>query len=106
MKKILVILLMALCCSSLMAFTPISLVTFKSTLTYVQGQDTQSYVVVRELNPFSINKYETSYALWYEVRTQAEKLGYNFQNPGQPGSFRGDEGQHRRNTRQGKRRPL
>ena len=87
MKKSFVILLLALCCSNLMAFTPISLVTFKSTLTYVEGQDTQSYVVVRELSTFSINKYETTYALWYEVRTQAEKLGYNFANPGQPGSF-------------------
>ena len=86
MKKSFVILLLALCCATLTAFTPISLVTFKSTLTFVQGQDTQSYVVVRELSPFSINKYETTYALWYEVRTQAEKLGYNFANPGQPGS--------------------
>ena len=69
------------------AFNPLSLVTFKSGLTYIQGKDTQTETVQRELKPFSINKYETTYGLWYDTRTRAEKtLGYYFQNPGQPGS--------------------
>ena len=86
MKKFISFFTAVLSASFLSAFTPISLVTFKTTLNFIQGQDVQSNVVVRELQPFSINKYETSYALWYQVRTLAEKLGYNFENPGQPGS--------------------
>ena len=68
-------------------FVPISLVSFKTHLSYKIGQDTAAYPATRTLKPFSINKYETTYALWYEVRTQAEKYGYNFANPGQPGSM-------------------
>jgi len=67
-------------------FSHISLVTFKSNLTYIIGQDTQTYVAERNLKPFSINKYETTYSLWYSVRARSEKLGYYFANPGQGGS--------------------
>lgn len=75
------------CAAHFFAFTPISLVTFKTNLAYIEGQNTQSSVAVRDLQPFSINKFETTYALWYEIRTKAEILGYNFENPGQPGSL-------------------
>lgn len=65
----------------------IRLVTFRSNLTYMIGEDTQAYTAIRTLQPFSINKFETTYSLWYQVRTTAERLGYNFQNPGQGGSL-------------------
>ena len=87
MKKTLGFITQIFFASFIFAFTPISLVTFKSGLSYVQGQNTQSTVAVRELKPFSINKFETTYGLWYEIRTKAEILGYNFENPGQPGSL-------------------
>ncbi len=68
-------------------FSHISLITFKSNLAYVIGENTQSYTAKRQLTPFSINKYETTYSLWYSVRVRSEKLGYYFANPGQGGSF-------------------
>lgn len=68
------------------SFNPLNFVSFKKTNSYVQGEDSQTYTVKRTLNPFAMNKYETTYGLWYEVRTKAEKLGYIFQNPGQGGS--------------------
>ena len=69
------------------AFNNISLVTFRSNLTFTIGEDTQSYAAERTLKPFSINKFETTYELWYKVKDRAEKLGYNFENPGQGGTF-------------------
>ncbi len=69
------------------SFAHISLVTFRSNLTYTIGEDTQTYTAERTLQPFSINKFETTYSLWYKVKSRAEKIGYNFQNPGQGGSF-------------------
>ena len=53
---------------------------------YVQGEDTESFPVTRKIDAFAMNKYETTYGLWYEVRLKAEARGYVFQNPGQPGS--------------------
>gem|GEM_PF-409566 len=51
------------------------------------GEDVQSVTALRAVIPFYINKYETAYCLWYEVRIRAEaQLGYVFQNPGQEGS--------------------
>jgi formylglycine-generating enzyme required for sulfatase activity len=38
------------------------------------------------LSPFRIATYETTYELWYEVRTWAEGHGYTFANAGQEGS--------------------
>ena len=64
----------------------IRLVTFRNNLSFIIGEDTQAYTAARTLKPFSINKFETTYALWYQVRVTAEHLGYNFQNPGQGGS--------------------
>ena len=34
-----------------------------------------------------MNKYETTYNLWYIVRNYAEEKGYVFQNPGQEGAY-------------------
>ncbi len=67
-------------------FLHINMVSFKTNLTYTEGQDTQTITVKRTLSPFEINKYETTYEIWYEIRKKAEKVGYIFQNPGQPGS--------------------
>ncbi len=53
---------------------------------YLIGEDTQSYTARRWITPFEINRYETSYRLWYEVRLWAEANGYVFNNPGQQGS--------------------
>ena len=69
------------------SFSHISLVTFRNNLSFVIGEDTQAYTAERYLHPFSINKFETTYSLWYTVKNKAEKIGYYFQNPGQGGSF-------------------
>jgi len=55
---------------------------------YEIGKGTESITAKRTIYPFSINKYETTYKLWYSVRTAAESmLGYYFENPGQEGSM-------------------
>lgn len=91
MKKIFVFFLSLVCCSTLSAaehFSALSMVTFRTHLSYVMGKDVQAYTTQRTLRPFSINKYETSYELWYQVRIKAEKeFGYSFVNPGQAGAF-------------------
>ncbi len=53
---------------------------------YTIGEHIQSYTARRWITPFEINRYETSYRLWYEVRMWAESNGYSFSNPGQQGS--------------------
>ena len=54
---------------------------------FIIGENVQSVTAERRVKPFYINKYETTYSLWYEVRIKAENLlGYVFQNPGQEGS--------------------
>lgn len=53
---------------------------------YVIGDGSQSYTATRWITPFEINRYETTYGLWYETRKIAEALGYRFINPGQEGS--------------------
>jgi len=86
-KKIISAAAVIFCASAVFAFSPISLVTFRTGLSYTIGQDTQTNTYKRTVKPFSINKYETSYGLWYETRVKAEnQLGYYFANPGQPGS--------------------
>ena len=62
-------------------FSHISFVTFKSNLTYIIGEDCQTLTAERKLKPFSINRYETTYGLWYQTRVAAEDLGYYFENP-------------------------
>lgn len=53
---------------------------------YEIGDGNQSYTAKRWITPFSINRYETTYELWYETRVISEALGYTFLNPGQEGS--------------------
>lgn len=53
---------------------------------YEIGEGNQSYTAKRWIAPFSINRYETTYELWYETRVISEALGYTFLNPGQEGS--------------------
>lgn len=53
---------------------------------FIIGEYSQSDNAKRNIQSFKINKYETTYELWYSVRMQAEKLGYVFANPGQEGS--------------------
>lgn len=55
--------------------------------TYVIGENCQSMTASRWITSFKINKYETTYNLWYIVRTYAEEKGYVFQNPGQEGAY-------------------
>lgn len=89
-KKFIITLISAFMSAGLFAqsfFSHISLVTFRSNLTFTIGEDTQSYTAERSLKPFSINKYETTYSLWYTIKQRAEKLGYFFENPGQGGTF-------------------
>lgn len=73
-------------------FIELDMVEF-SEATFTIGKDVQTYTAERSLKPFSINRYETPYALWYSVRKDAEKIGYKFQNPGQEGS-RGRRGKN------------
>ncbi|MCQ2582926.1 MAG: formylglycine-generating enzyme family protein [Treponema sp.] len=86
MKKLLLVLSAAVFSFELFAFSPIHMISFKKNLSYVMGEDTEAYPVERNLKPFAINKFETTYGSWYETKKKAEKLGYFFQNPGQPGS--------------------
>ena len=91
-KKIFFVLTVVLFSVSLFAqegeasFKHISLVSFKNQSTYTIGQDVQSYTAERTVSPFAINKYETTYGLWYSTRIKAEKMGYVFANKGMPGS--------------------
>lgn len=54
--------------------------------TFTIGNNTQSFTAKRWITEFRMNKYETTYRLWYNIRKQAEKKGYTFLNPGQEGS--------------------
>lgn len=53
---------------------------------FVIGENCQSFTAPRIVTSFSINRYETTYKLWYKVRIEAEANGYVFKNPGQEGS--------------------
>ena len=55
--------------------------------TFVIGDGSQSYTERRWITPFLINRTETTYSLWYSVKTTAEEMNlYTFINPGQEGS--------------------
>ncbi len=54
--------------------------------TYTIGEDVQTYKTKRSVNSFFINKYETTYNLWYETSKASQKLGYNFAHNGLEGS--------------------
>ncbi|MFA6855927.1 MAG: formylglycine-generating enzyme family protein [Treponema sp.] len=97
MKKIIIPALFALFLSSLAAqpaedsFHDIDMVQLAQTTgsekpSFVIGDNSQSYTATRYVDPFKINKYETTYALWFRTRVEAEKKGYFFTDPGQEGS--------------------
>lgn len=54
---------------------------------FLIGEGAEPIAVKRVVSPFYINKYETTYELWYRIRMEAEKRGYAFLNPGQAGTF-------------------
>ena len=54
---------------------------------FIIGENIQSFTAERTIDSFRINKYETTYNLWYTVRIKAEFNGYKFQNPGQEGAY-------------------
>jgi len=54
---------------------------------FLLGEHTQSIVSDTILSPFEMNAYETTYGLWYSVLQQALEAGYEFENPGQEGSY-------------------
>ena len=55
--------------------------------TYEIGENVQSITSKRWITKFKMNKYETTYNLWYIVKNFAVSAGYVFQNPGQEGSY-------------------
>lgn len=86
MKKNIFFLFVFFLSISLFAFSPLSFVSFNKDLNYIQGEESQTITVERNLKSFAINKYETTYSLWYTVRIRAEDMGYIFANPGQAGN--------------------
>ncbi len=71
--------------------------------TYKIGENWYQNPQFRYIRSFRINKFETTYNLWYSVISQAERDGYFFGNPGQEGS-EGIRG--RRPTAEGKYQPV
>ena len=68
--------------------TGISMVTITETpARYVIGENTQSFTANVTVPPYEMNKYETTYNLWYNVLLVAQEMGYEFANPGQEGSM-------------------
>lgn len=55
-------------------------------LEYTIGEGAQNFTAKRKIAPFFINRYETTYKLWYEVYEWAVNQGYYFLNEGQEGS--------------------
>lgn len=53
---------------------------------YVIGDGSQSFTEKRWIKPFYINRTETTYDLWYSIRTASLSMGYKYINPGQEGS--------------------
>ena len=67
------------------------------------GEGSQALQTERKIFAFRMNRFETTYKLWYEVRTWAEKNGYVFKNPGQQGS---SGARARKPTTLGRRQPV
>lgn len=70
---------------------------------FVIGEKSQTVSGTRKINPFKINRYETSYILWYTVRMWAENNGYVFFHPGQEGS---NGGRGKAPTKYGQNEPV
>ena len=77
------------------AFSEIDMV-FLPAGTYTIGEDVQTYKTKRSVKSFFINKYETTYNLWYETVKNAKALGYSFAHNGLEGS----EGKNGKNPTQ------
>jgi len=91
MKRILEIIFATLLTSSLFAFESLDFVELKTPEdsdfdTYEIGEDSQTFTTTRWISSFAINKYETTYDLWYSTKIVAEQIGYTFINAGRPGS--------------------
>ncbi|MCQ2574106.1 MAG: formylglycine-generating enzyme family protein [Treponema sp.] len=90
MKKLIILFNFVICSLFLFAesnsFKHISFVSFKKTGTFIIGEDAQSFSAERNVLPFSLNKFETTYELWYQTRRKAEKVGYVFSHKGMSGS--------------------
>lgn len=70
-------------------FTDLDFVTVKTDNCekFIIGENIQSFTAERTVKSFRMNKFETTYNLWYSVRIKAEFNGYKFQNPGQEGAY-------------------
>ncbi len=74
-------------------FTGIDMVKFEATnaktnlIEYNIGESSGYAKSKRYLKSFYMNRYETTYSLWYKVRKWATANGYTFKNPGQEGSM-------------------
>ena len=55
-------------------------------ISYTIGEGVENITAERYLSSFALNKYETTYELWYSVRIWGEAHGYIFENLGQEGS--------------------
>lgn len=55
-------------------------------VSYTIGDGTQTFTAKRIITSYKINRFETTYRLWYSIKEQAKDLGYFFQNPGQEGA--------------------
>ncbi len=59
----------------------------KNPVQFILGEHTQAMISRTILSPFEMNAYETSYGLWNSVLQKALEDGYEFENPGQEGSY-------------------
>ncbi len=55
--------------------------------TFKIGEGNQSWAEKRTVEPFFLNRYETTYGLWYSTKSVAEQIGYVFLHKGRGGSF-------------------
>ncbi len=53
---------------------------------FVIGDANQSWTERRLVEPFEMNKFETTYGLWYATKIVAEQIGYRFSGKGRGGS--------------------
>lgn len=70
-------------------FNDLDLVRFTPAIrndTFTIGEGSQTVTARRTVESFGLNRFETTYSLWYEVLSWADSHGYSFANPGQEGS--------------------
>lgn len=64
---------------------PLDMVRFSSG-SFTIGEGAQTYTAARTVNAYQLNRYETTYYQWYQIRIWSEMQGYYFENPGQAGA--------------------